>query len=140
MSKNWNKFVQWLIIWLFVVGVGWSVISSHQTQEQINSYNTVPLIQGNSLLPISTIEFPHTQVLASKITFCESSDRHEGIWGDNGKAYGKWQFHERTFYWLAVIAGYENVNWKNEDDQDLVGMWALEHGYAYLWTCNKLIK
>ena len=145
MDRFWiHSLVMWLIILSIVVMAG--RIIDKQEVENSSLYNVygMPMIQGNTLLPISTIEFPHTQVLADKIVNCESGDNHlvceDGGYCDGGLAYGKWQFHEKTFYWLAGLAGYKNLNWKNEDDQDLVGMWSLEHGYAYLWTCNKLIK
>ena len=73
--------------------------------------------------------------IMARVIQCESKGRHEGVWGDYGLAYGKWQFHEDTFYWLADLAGYKNVDWKSEHDQDLVGRWAFNNGYGYLWSC-----
>ena len=71
---------------------------------------------------------------AERIIKCESNNRHEGVWGKAGE-YGKWQFLESSFYWLANLANYKNVDWKNEHDQDLVGEWSLKNGYGYLWSC-----
>ena len=137
MNKNLVRLVSWLIIWLAVVGV-YVLISAPKSEEQVEQ-SSLLLIQGNTLIGTSPVEFPHTLVLASMITDCESGDRHEGIWGDSGMAYGRWQFWEKTFYWLADLTGYKNLNWKNEADQDRVGMWALENGYGYLWTCFRII-
>jgi hypothetical protein len=84
---------------------------------------------------------PETWVLGAKITFCESRDNHfvceDGGYCDGGLAYGKWQFHEKTFYWMAGLAGFKGLDWKNEADQDLVGNWAIENDYGYLWTCYR---
>ena len=101
------------------------------------------LIRNNCLVANSPTYIPEKQVLATELDDevikalinCESGGRHEGVWGDKGRAYGKWQFWEATFYWLADLAGYKNLNWQTEADQDLVGKWALGNDYGYLWTC-----
>lgn len=70
---------------------------------------------------------------------CESGLKHEGCWGDNGRAYGILQFHEPTFKWLCQISGIKG-DWMDREDQLRVGMWAFSHGYDYLWTCSKTVE
>ena len=74
------------------------------------------------------------------IIICESSGRHENIWGDKNykfPAYGIAQIQERTFYWLANKANFKHMKWKDKKDQIKLLMWAIENGYGSLWTCFK---
>ena len=64
----------------------------------------------------------------------ESSGKHDGIWGDEGKSYGIAQFQERTFYWLAKKAGLQDPDWKNESQQIALLAWAVKNGHGNLWT------
>lgn len=77
----------------------------------------------------------------AKIIECESGGRHDGIWGDGGRAYGITQIHKGTFYELAGKAEIKGLDWKNKHDQITLLRWALEHGYGDHWTCyRKLTK
>ena len=58
----------------------------------------------------------------------ESGFRHEGIYGDQGKAYGIGQFHEPTFYGFAKEMGLEGAEYKALDDQLKVMAWAFTQG------------
>lgn len=72
-----------------------------------------------------------------QIILCESSGRHD-VWGDThleNPVYGIAQFQERTFYWFAEMAGIKNPNWKDENQQAELLIWALENGYGNHWTC-----
>lgn len=71
---------------------------------------------------------------------CESSGRHEGVWGDNGKAYGLLQYWEETFYRHGRQAGLKNAHWKNEGDQVTLFLWALENGKGKEWSCYRKLK
>lgn len=71
---------------------------------------------------------------------CESSGKHDGIWGDNGKAYGLLQYWEETFYRHAKQAGLKNAQWKNQGDQIALFLWALENGKGREWTCYRNLK
>jgi hypothetical protein len=66
------------------------------------------------------------------------------VWGDKDKkykAFGIAQFQERTFNWLKQESGMPYLNWKNEQNQETLLIWALEHGYCYLWsTCPQKYK
>jgi hypothetical protein len=51
-------------------------------------------------------------------------------------AYGIAQFRTSTFSGLKKEAGMPYLDWKNEQDQETLLLWALEHGYCRLWsTC-----
>ncbi len=79
--------------------------------------------------------------ITALVAFCESSNRHTGLWGDEGLAYGKFQFHERTFNWLSDISNIDNLNWKDKYHQRLLFQWAVENSWGHLWTCyRKVIK
>ena len=70
----------------------------------------------------------------------ESSGKHDGIWGDEGKSYGIAQFQENTFYWLAEKAGLQNPNWKDESQQITLLAWAVKNGYGNLWTAVRQME
>ncbi len=76
------------------------------------------------------------------IIMCESGGKHDGVWGDSNlkyPVYGIGQFQERTFYWLAKQAGFKKVSWKKVDDQLRLLLWAVDNGYAGLWTCYRRV-
>jgi hypothetical protein len=73
------------------------------------------------------------------VTNCESSNRHEGIYGDGGKAYGIAQIWEATFHRLARTMGRPELRWKDKRDQLIVLSWAIRNGYGKEWTCGRLI-
>ena len=93
-------------------------------------------MQENTL--IASQEIPISE-LAQKIIFCESGNRHDNIWGDNGKAYGIAQFWEGTFYGFAKKAGLQNADWKNKEQQIYLLEWALENNLGSHWTCLKKV-
>ena len=71
---------------------------------------------------------------------CESSLRHEGIFGDGGKAYGIAQFHEPTFEMFkqsAIKAGYPFDDFSYQSDRDQIELmaWAFKNGLQKHWTC-----
>lgn len=76
--------------------------------------------------------------LIDKVLRCESSYRHENLWGDLNytfPAYGIAQFQERTFKELAGKAGYKNLEWKDKEDQVRILAWGLRNGYGKRWSC-----
>jgi hypothetical protein len=91
-------------------------------------------------------ELKHREIV-QKIIDCESSGRHEGIWGDGGRSYGIAQFQKMTFYSLAAKAlkspnppffrGRQRGDWKNREDQIKLLAWAVKNGYGNLWSCYK---
>ena len=98
------------------------------------------MIQGNSLMPISSVYFPITRVYASlmadKIILCESG------WDNaaRGKAneIGIAQFLPQTWEWMSELSGL-NGNIYNETDQLELLEWALESGYKNHWSCVKIL-
>lgn len=78
--------------------------------------------------------------LKFRIGCCESNNIHEGKWGDNGKAYGIYQFHQETFIWMAGLSGRPELKRKSKSDQEWLFDWALKNGYEKHWTCYKKVK
>jgi len=139
-----------LLIIILIAGalVGW--VANHHFQGEtpknglLERETSLNYADRHSIIAVSPVYFPRVQILAlaERIIHCESRGIHD-VWGDlNYKypAYGKWQFQERTFYWMADLAGYKGLDWKNEHHQDLVGMWALRNGYENHWTCYHIVN
>jgi len=74
-----------------------------------------------------------------QILKCESSYRHYGVWGDNGRAYGIAQFHRKTFDRFKTLAGWPQLRWDSLRDQLWLFDWALRNGYANAWTCARCL-
>lgn len=79
------------------------------------------------------------QALIYDILQCESSGRHENVWGDNRKSYGLAQFQEATFNELSRKAGIKG-HWKNKNDQMRLLGWSIDHGYGYKWSYYRKLK
>ena len=75
-----------------------------------------------------------------QILNCESGNRHYGVWGDNGKAYGIAQFHERTFNQFKTEAGYPQLRWESLADQLWLFDWALKNKHSGSWTCASSLR
>lgn len=71
-----------------------------------------------------------------KITMCESSGRHDGVWGKAGE-YGIAQFKYKTFEWLKIKAGHPEYRWEDREDQLNLLRWALAHNLKSHWTCAR---
>ena len=74
------------------------------------------------------------------VGICESDLRHKGVWGDNFKAYGIFQFWEKTFNWMSKQSSGSVLDWKSFEDQVDVAIWAFKNGYRSHWTCAKMYK
>ena len=72
-----------------------------------------------------------------QVGYCESRNRHEGVWGDNGKAYGRYQFHQRTFNWLKNKYGRPELQRTSLADQEWLFERAIKDGQGKLWSCYK---
>ena len=70
---------------------------------------------------------------------CESGFRHEGLYGDGGRAYGIAQFHRPTFESFKKKANMPTANYFNKYDQIDLMAWAFKVGYANHWTCFRKI-
>ena len=69
----------------------------------------------------------------------ESGLKHDGVWGDGGRAYGIAQFHLPTFQRLKKLAGRPELNWKKKGDQLWLFDWAIRNGHAHNWTVARWI-
>lgn len=73
----------------------------------------------------------------AKVAFCESSFRHEGVYGDKGRAYGVFQFWKSTFDYFASKAQAEEMNYYSMDDQIQLAVYAYKTKQMSHWTCYK---
>ncbi|MFA6006148.1 MAG: transglycosylase SLT domain-containing protein [Candidatus Paceibacterota bacterium] len=71
--------------------------------------------------------------LALAIAQCESNIRGN-VFGDNGKAYGTFQFHKPTFKEFSAKMG-EDLDYYNNEDSIKLAMWALANNKEYHWSC-----
>lgn len=77
--------------------------------------------------------------LALKVAQCESELRTD-VYGDSGKAYGVYQFHEPTFNMFAKAYGLEGMDYKNPEDAIQLAILALSHGEGSHWTCYRTLR
>lgn len=77
----------------------------------------------------------------SQLIQCESGNKDE-IWGDGGRAYGRFQFHKTTFYNFVKEANLEDLNldWKNPEHQFRIWKWAYNNGKLNHWTCYRSVE
>ncbi len=73
-----------------------------------------------------------------KIINCESGYRHEGIYGDKGKAYGALQFHKSTFEGYKKKYGKTWLEYTKFEDQIELGMMMMARDEWRHWTCDRL--
>ena len=92
--------------------------------------DTVPYEDpANPVLAVGTIDI---NLMLNWVINCESSGRHEGVWGNQGE-YGILQFKEKTFYWLSEKYDFIG-DWKNQDDQIILFMLTSDKDKEH-WTC-----
>lgn len=72
-----------------------------------------------------------------RVMLCESSGKIDAV-GDNGLAFGLYQFHENTFNMFAKDLG-EKLEWKNPEHQIKLANWSFAHGKQTHWSCWKNI-
>ncbi|PIR45280.1 MAG: hypothetical protein COV10_00125 [Candidatus Vogelbacteria bacterium CG10_big_fil_rev_8_21_14_0_10_51_16] len=82
-------------------------------------------------------EFEVPKKLALDIAMCESSLR-ANVYGDNGRAFGTFQFHRPTFDEFAKKFGEELDYYDNEDSIKLA-IWALANDKEHHWTCYRKV-
>ncbi len=130
--------ILWIISLIALLVVIWGIYRQEtQNAPEAPILPSGAILQGNSLIAVSPIEFPHIQVLASKIVECESGWENDAVGkaGERGIA----QFKQKTFEWMSELSGLKG-SWLNEDDQWNLLLWALENNLESHWTCFKLIK
>lgn len=76
--------------------------------------------------------------LALKILECESNFNQEAI-GSQGEI-GIAQFKKPTFNWMKKMAGKEDLDIYDVQDQIELLIWALKNGYENHWTCHDIVK
>ncbi|KKQ97138.1 MAG: hypothetical protein UT24_C0052G0009 [Candidatus Woesebacteria bacterium GW2011_GWB1_39_12] len=74
----------------------------------------------------------------TRVMMCESSGKADAI-GDNGLAFGLFQFHENTFNLFSKELG-EKLDWKNPEHQIKLASWSFANGKQGHWTCYKKTK
>lgn len=146
-----KKIIKIPIEWLFPIFILGIVIVWFQMEqmEQIKRMREIKgeLKENNGLITglearLSSVkeEMNHRELILSIIA-CESSGRHDNVWGDNGRSYGIAQFQERTFYNLAKKSGMQGLKWEDRKAQIRLLSWAVKNGHGKEWTCyNKLQK
>ena len=83
-------------------------------------------------------EIIQTNLMLNWVINCESSNRHEGIWGSRGE-YGILQYKEQSFNYFAEKYNFTG-DWRNKDDQ--IGLFLLltdQERYDH-WTCFRKYK
>lgn len=75
--------------------------------------------------------------LAIRTLRCESNMRHEGIYGDGGRAYGIAQFHKPTFNSFKKTANLPELEYKDREDQIQLMGWAFRNNLKHHWTCAR---
>lgn len=77
----------------------------------------------------------------SQLIQCESGNK-DGIWGDGGRAYGRFQFWKKTFDSFVKEAGMEDLkmDWKNPEHQYYIWKWAYSNGKLRHWSCYKPVE
>jgi len=88
-------------------------------------------------LSYTTDRFGSSYKTLHKVIQCESQFKNENVWGKAGE-YGILQFMQGTFNAFEKDANLGNLEWKNWQDQILLGSWAFANGKASHWTCFKL--
>ncbi len=87
----------------------------------------------------NTIDDPiKINLMLNYVIDCESSGRHEGIWGQAGE-YGILQYKSETWDFLSEKYNYEG-DWKNQDDQIELFLLTSEQDKYQHWTCYKTYK
>lgn len=74
--------------------------------------------------------------VALKVAACESEYKTTAL-GDNGKAYGVFQFHKPTFTEFAKKFGDDSLEYKNVEHSIELAMWAISQGKGAHWTCYR---
>ncbi|MFA5542947.1 MAG: hypothetical protein WDA47_04175 [Bacilli bacterium] len=135
-----------ILILVVLLGIGYLSYREERSEGQKNGSDNVlnwvdnSSIVANRIPPISDFYVLGINVspVAYKVIACESGFKHDDIWGDNGKAFGVAQFWEDTFYWFADMAGLENPDWYNKEQQIYLLEWALENPpLQNHWTCYR---
>ena len=136
----------WFLIWLSVLGIGIFFLGENTTKIQKDYYG-IPLIQGNTLIGVSPINFPHTMVYGSLISCLithESSGNPRAYNPrdtDGREKFGCLQFGDIEFQDFCV----ERYELRNDiydcDVQKVCADKMIAEGYARKWgTLSRCIE
>jgi len=82
---------------------------------------------------------------ALAIARCESELKHTAV-GDNGLAYGVYQFHRPTFALFekkmrrtGELMENESLDYKSTDDNVRMALWAFQNDKDHHWTCARKV-
>lgn len=81
--------------------------------------------------------FDVSEKLALDIADCESDFRVDA-YGDGGRAYGPYQFHEKTFKLFSKKLG-EKLDYFDLEDNIRLAIWALANDKGHHWSCYKKV-
>lgn len=111
------------------------------------TYTRQPTIQEQ--IEQRAIKYEVDKQLLLAVAECESSFMHENIYGDNGLAYGTFQFHENTFNMFAkeyntqrAKLGLEPVKFQYKEFESQLELftWAFKNGKQSHWSCTYIVK
>uniref|UniRef100_A0A6M3LWV3 Uncharacterized protein n=1 Tax=viral metagenome TaxID=1070528 RepID=A0A6M3LWV3_9ZZZZ len=110
-------------------------LAERQSEEDSVPLNTItdtdPDISSSAPSPLD-------QEMLDWVIMCESSGRHEGIWGRDGE-YGLLQFKEQSFLFLSEKYGYEG-DWQNRQDQINLFLLTSDEDKEIHWSCFRRYK
>lgn len=130
---KWKYFIIINLICLFTVGYfSWYLGLTQGKSACIKEY-FAGSIQAEEKFLIETIN----------LVICESGNKHEGVWGDNGKAYGRFQFWKIGFYDLVEKTDNQDLklDWQDPTHQYFVYKEAYKKQIvSKYWTCYRKIE
>lgn len=99
------------------------------------------LLVASSAMPVgqkiitTSLAYGVDPIMAIEVLKCESGLRHDGVYGDKGKAYGIAQFWKGTFDAFKKEAGVPSLSYYSENDQIELALWGIRNGKAPHWSC-----
>lgn len=101
--------------------------------------NTVKKESPQEIIERVAEEFDLDSRIMVAVAKCESGLRHDGIYGDGGRAYGVAQFHRPTFEHFKVKAGMPELQYEKFEDQIILMAWMFSNGLQFHWTCYQKV-
>jgi hypothetical protein len=111
-------------------------VAAQATQEQ-EAY--IGALQAEIETLTAAREWWRRETILLSVQRMESDYRHDGIWGDEGESYGRWQFQLDTFNDFKKASGMNHWNWTCWQHQDEAARWAFDNGFARRWTAYRVL-
>ena len=139
-----HRLLIWFLLLGLILGIGWVIEGSYRNpngntlREQIGRENAIVdglVVSHNALIPISPIEFPHIQVLASKIVECENPSGNPLACNQQYgciAGMGDFQLIPSTVLYCEEKLG-RHIDPFIKEDNHACGMWLLENEGSYHW-------